>query len=154
MTTSRKPNTMPWSLIVILLVIGTVIAGLGNIDRMIWSWTSHGEPLAGRVVEMHSRRTQPTDSYLTFLPRVAFTDPGGQPREMSVKQGSVHYDFRKGDRVTVLWRPDTQTIAIDVPFQRHFGTAVMMWAFTLVGGAMVAAALAFAVQRWRARRLG
>lgn len=152
MTESRKHKTMPWSLIVILLLIGTVLTGLGNMDRMIWNWTSYGQPVPGRVVEMHSRRTQPSDTYLTFLPRVTFTDPGGQPREMSVKQGSVHYDFRKGDRVTVLWRPETQTIAIDVPFKRQFGTSVMMWGFTLVGVAMLLTGIWFALQRLLARR--
>ena len=71
---------------------------------------------------MHSRRTQPTDTYLTFLPRVAFMDPGGAPREMSVKRDPTHYNFRKRDRVTALWRAESQSIAIDLPFKRLFGS--------------------------------
>lgn len=150
--TSSKSGPMPWSFILILFGIGTVILFLGNIDRLIWSLTRDGEAVAGRVVEMHSRRTQPSDTHLTFLPRVAFTDPGGIPREMSVKRGSTRYNFRKGDRVTVLWRAESQSIAIDLPFQRHFGTWIALGAFTLIGAAMILASLWFAFRRWRIGR--
>lgn len=144
-----KGGPMPWSLILIIFAIGATVLFLGNIDRLIWSMTRDGEQVAGRVVEMHSRRTQPTDTYLTFLPRVAFTDPGGVPREMSVKRGSSHYNFRKGDRVTVLWRAESQSIAIDLPFQRNLGTSLVLGAFTLIGAVMIPASLWFAFGRWR-----
>lgn len=147
-----KSSPMPWGLIGVLFLIGVAFLFFGNIDRLIWAATRDGIHVPGRVVEMHSRRTQPTDTYLTFLPRVEFTDPGGQERVMSVKRGSVHYDFRKGDRVTVLWRPKTQSIAIDIPFQRHWGTSIIMWVFTLIGGAGLLASLWFTIGRWRARR--
>ncbi|RLJ59983.1 uncharacterized protein DUF3592 [Litoreibacter meonggei] len=150
-----EPKTrgiMPWSLILILFGIGMGLLFLGNIDRLIWSLTRDGEQVSGRVVDMHSRRTQPTDTYLTFLPRVAFTDPGGVPREMSVKRGSTHYNFRRGDKVTVLWRAESQSIAIDLPFKRHFGTWLVLGLTTLVGVAMVVASLWFAFGRWRAHR--
>jgi hypothetical protein len=142
---------MPWSIIGICFAIGVGFLFLGNVDRIIWSLTQNGAHISGRVLDMHSRRTQPSDTYITFLPRVAFTDPGGVPREMSVKRGSTHYNFRKGDKVTVLWRAETQSIAIYVPFQRQFGTALVMWVFTIVGGAMFFASIWFTIMRGFAR---
>ncbi len=152
MAKSGKASPMPWGPIAIFFLIGVCFLFLGNIDRLFWSATRHGEHVSGRVIDVHVRRTQPTDTYLTYLPRVAFTDPGGVPREMSVKQGSTHYNFRKGERVTVLWRPESQTIAIDTPFQRHFGTAIVMWLFTIVGGAMLLASIWFTLGRFFSRK--
>ena len=152
MARKSKSSPMPWGPIGILFAIGVVFLFLGNIDRLIWSATRHGEHVSGRVVDMHIRRTQSSDTYLTYIPRVAFTDPGGVEREMSVKKGSVHYDFRKGERVTVLWRPVSQTIAIDIPFQRHFGTSIVMWVFTLVGAAGFLASIWFTLGRFLARK--
>lgn len=152
MAKGNKRSPTPWGIIGILFAIGVVLLFLGNIDRIIWSMTRDGAQVPGRVVAMHSRRTDPSDTFLTFIPRVAFTDPGGQEREMSVKRGSTHYDFRKGDRVTVLWRAQSQTIAIDLPFKRHFATSIIMWVFTLVGAAGLLASIVFTFGRWRARR--
>ncbi|MEP3345234.1 MAG: DUF3592 domain-containing protein [Litoreibacter sp.] len=140
MAKRRNASPLGWGLIGILLGIGLVFLFLGNLDRIIWSFTNHGERVAGRVVDMHSSRIPASNTYLTYVPRVEFTDPGGQERVMSVSSGSSHYDFRKGDRVTVLWRPATQTIAIDIPFRRHFGMSIMLWGLTLLGLAAVFAA--------------
>ena len=151
MSKSTGSGPAPWSLIAILFGIGLVLLFLGNIDRLIWSMTRDGEQVSGRVVDMQSRRVSPSDTYLTFLPRVEFTDPGGVPREMSVKRGSTHYNFRRGEKVTVLWRADSQSIAIDLPFKRHFGISILMWVITLLGAAMVLTSLWFTFGRWRAR---
>lgn len=152
MAKGSKRSPMPWGPIGILFAIGVVFLFLGNLDRIFWSMTRDGAQVPGRVVDMHSRRTDPSDTYLTFIPRVEFTDPGGQKREMSVKRGSTHYDFRRGDRVTVLWRAHNQTIAIDLPFKRHFGTSIIMWFFTLMGAAGFLASIVFSLGRFRAWR--
>ena len=151
MTKSSTRSVTPWGIIGICFAIGVGFLFLGNVDRIIWNLTQSGEQLSGRVVDMYSRRTQPTGTYLTFLPRVAFTDPGGVAREMSVKTGSTYYNFRKGEKVTVLWRSETQSIAIKVPFQRSFGTAIVMWVFTLIGAAMFLASIWFIILRGFAR---
>ncbi len=152
MAKSSKRSPKSWGLIGIFFAIGVGFLFLGNIDRIIWSMTRDGAQVPGRVVDMHSRRTDPSDTFLTFIPRVTFTDPGGLEREMSVKRGSTHYDFRKGDRVTVLWRAENQTIAIDLPFKRHFATSIIMWVFTLVGAAALLASIWFSSGRWWANR--
>ncbi|PTX56202.1 hypothetical protein C8N43_0855 [Litoreibacter ponti] len=147
-----KNTGAPWSMIIIAMAFGIVIVGLANMDRVIWNWTSHGERLPGQVVDLSSFRTSPGATYLTFVPRVKFTDPGGQPREMNVANGSRYYDFRLGDRVTVLWRAETQSIAIDLPFKRSFGMQIFLWGLTLVGLALLGFALWMALERVRLRK--
>ncbi|EPX80221.1 DUF3592 domain-containing protein [Litoreibacter arenae] len=143
----RKGVRPPWAVITLCFVLGLPLLGAGNADRVFWQLTSSGEPVPGRIVETRSHRVSPSDGYLTFTPRVEFTDPGGVLREMSVKSGSSHYNFRKGDRVTVLWRAQDQSIAIQVPFKRHLGLAAVMWTFTFAGAVMVLASIWFIVVR-------
>lgn len=135
----------PWPVIIMCFAFGLIMIGLGNIDRVIWDWSSHGEPVQGRVLDVSSHRSSRDATYLTFVPRVSFTDPGGQAREMSVANGSRYYDFRNGDRVTVLWRAETQSIAIDLPFQRAFSMQILLWGLTILGVAMIGLGLFF----WR-----
>jgi len=135
----------PWPVIAICVAFGLIMIGLGNMDRVIWTQTSYGEKLPGQVIEMSSFRTSRDATYLTFVPRVKFTDPGGQDREMSVKNGSRYYEFRKGDRVTVLWRADSQSIAIDLPFTRSWGMQILLWGLTVLGVGMICLGLFF----WR-----
>lgn len=145
-----------WLVVGICFALGVVLMSLGNVDRAIWSMSSYGEPVAGRVIDMHSIRATSGDPTLSFLPRVSFTDPGGIDREITVKAGSPDYNFRKGDRVTVLWRAENQTISIQLPFQRHWAVAIVMWVFTAVGIVLLLAAFWFVLLRiflaWRARR--
>ncbi|SFR51257.1 DUF3592 domain-containing protein [Litoreibacter janthinus] len=148
----RKEYVPPWGVIAICFALGLVFLGMGNADRVFWHLTSVGDPVPGRVVETRSHRVSPRDTYLTFTPRVEFTDPGGVQREMNVETGSSHYNFRKGDRVTVLWRAEDQSIAIELPFKRHFGLSILLWTFTLIGAGLVLLSFWFIFGRWRGRR--
>ncbi|WP_298256596.1 DUF3592 domain-containing protein [uncultured Litoreibacter sp.] len=151
--TARPPKS--WLTICGFLVVGVLLIFVGNVDRIIWNMSRDGAQVSGRVVEMRSIRNSPSDNFLTFLPRVEFTDPGGQERVMSVKRGSQRYDFRKGDRVTVLWRADSQTIAIDLPLKRHVAVSIGLWLLTFVGAALLLAFFVFSVGRiwsWRRKR--
>lgn len=142
----------PWPIIAICMAFGLIMIGLGNMDRVIWDWTSHGEKVSGRVLDVSSFRSSRDATYLTYVPRVSFTDPGGQAREMSVGNGSRYYNFRNGDRVTVLWRGETQTIAIDLPFKRAFSMSILLWGLTILGLAMIGLAVYFWIEGLRARR--
>ncbi len=124
----------PWGVIAILLAIGVVFVGFGNADRLFWNWTSHGAKLPGLVVDVRSYRL-PDNTYPTYVPKIAFRDPDGKIRVMETKRGSVHYDFEREQPVRVLWRENSETIAIDLPFQRKLGTSIVMWVFTAVGAA-------------------
>lgn len=121
-----------WGLITLVLAIGIVFVGFGNADRIFWRMTSHGAKLPGLVTEVRSYY-QPDATYATYVPKIAFRDPAGQVRIMETRRGSVHYDFAKDQPVMVLWRENSDTIAVDLPFQRKLGTSIVMWLFTTVG---------------------
>lgn len=129
---SRKEYRPPWGVIGVLLAIGIVFTGFGNADRLFWRLTSHGAELPGIVVDNRAYRG-PDQTYATYVPKVAFRDPAGQVRVMEVRRGSAHYDFEKDTPVRVLWRENSQTIAIDIPFERKLGTSIVLWLFTAIG---------------------
>lgn len=143
---------MSWGRIALCALAGVVMLGLGSVDRVLWSLSQSGVPVAAQVIETRSTRSASDPTVLLFTPRLSFTDPGGQPREMSVRDGSPRYDFRRGDRVTVLWRGQSQDIAIALPRDRPLAVTVLSWALLLAGAALVLAALWFTLKRFVAYR--
>ena len=124
--TYTEHHRPPWGFIAVLLVLGVAFVSFGNADRIFWRITSHGAKLPGVVVDVRAYR-QPENTYLTYVPKVAFRDPAGAIRIMETRNGSIHYDFENDQPVMVLWRKNSETIAIDLPFQRKLGTSIIMW---------------------------
>ena len=121
-----------WGRITVFLLVGIVFVGFGNADRVFWKLTSHGAQLPGLVVDVRSYRL-PEQTHLTFVPKVAFRDPSGQVRILETRTGSAYYDFEIDQPVRVLWRDNSETIAIDLPFQRRIATSVVLTLFSAIG---------------------
>lgn len=121
-----------WGAIMVLLAVGVGFVGFGNGDRLLWTLTSHGAETPGVVVDIRSYRG-PEDSFVTYVPKVAFRDERGKVRLMEARGGSRHYDLRPDQPVYVMWQPDRSGVVIDVPFKRRFATSVILSFLTAIG---------------------
>lgn len=133
--TTRKEGakTLPsWGLIGSLVVIGIVLVGFGNADRVFWRLTSQGAQMPGIVTEVRSYRP-PDSAALTYVPKVAFRDDHEKLRILEPSDAPTHYPFKPNQRVLVDWRKDSETITVDLPLQRGPVTSTALWLLTAVG---------------------
>ena len=121
-----------WGAVAVMLAVGISLVAFGNLDRIFWRMTAQGATLSGLVVDVRAYRLPETDM-LTYVPKVAFRDPGGAIRIMEAQRGSVHYDLPAEHPVLVAWQPPAQTVAIDVPFERTRATSMIMSLVTALG---------------------
>ncbi len=126
----QKPS---WALIAFCLVIGLVLVGFGNADRLLWRATAHGGDLPGVVVGLRSYRLPEEGGALVHIPQVAFRDADGKLRIREVREGQVPVRLSPDQPVAVLWEPESKRIAIDMPFRRHPMTSIILSLLTALG---------------------
>ncbi len=121
-----------WSIISMVLLFGVGLVGFGNGDRLLWNLTSNGANLSGIVVDVRSYR-RAEDTFVTFVPKVAFRNEDGAIYVREVSEGSRRFDLEVDQPVYVLWDKEKGTVAIDVPFKRQFMTSMILNLLTALG---------------------
>lgn len=123
----------PWVLIILMLTVAIFFITAGFSDRIFWHLSSqNGLRIDGVVTDMHSYRNE-DNSYLKYMPTVTFIDPHGQRQNMQVKNASWRFNFKPGERVTVLWRANGKKISIYTKFKRPLGQAIILSIFVIIG---------------------
>ncbi|WP_206613484.1 DUF3592 domain-containing protein [Parahaliea mediterranea] len=121
-----------------LLMLGGAVWGYLNTQDFI----AHATRAEGEVIDLV--RSRSSDS-TTYRPVVTFTSADGRKVEFTSSSGSNPPSFHRGEKVTVLYRPETPERARIESFFSLWGLALILGGmgtiFTLVGGGIIATLL-------------